>query len=285
MPPIQKFLTFQFPDWLRDTGFGEILQAAFSSEHDEDIVKVWTDYWNVRDQMAEIVCYVLELLEKTGNDARTFNAVFLNHLRERSMPLDLRVNSWTGFLEDSHLTAVYAIINEVCFDGGELGHNLATCKFSKSVTVNFTVFETMIAVPLEEINSERVFIDQRGYLDRLSYPDKGFRLVTWELSRIRELGGRVGRILGSEPSDQKYGLEVQSRNEFGGQHIATLLKSRRLSFNGLKVLRTTASGKEVVARKIPVASQSLPIRTVEHKVGGNQVTVPVQDHIRVSSTR
>ncbi|KAN0095798.1 hypothetical protein V8E51_016509 [Hyaloscypha variabilis] len=148
MPPIQDVLMYQFPDWLRDTGFGESLQAAFSSETDGDIVKVWTDYWNVRDQMAEIVCYVLELLEKTGNDAGTFNVVFLNRSLERSMPLDLRLNSWTGFLEDSHLMAVYAIVNEVCFDGGELGHNLATCKSFKSPAAAFAVFETMNCCPV-----------------------------------------------------------------------------------------------------------------------------------------
>ncbi|PMD40273.1 hypothetical protein L207DRAFT_582488 [Hyaloscypha variabilis F] len=285
MPPIQNVLMYQFPDWLCDTGFGESLQAAFSNENDEDIVRVWTDYWSVRDQMAEIVCYALELLEKTGNDAGTFNAVFLNHLLERSMPLDLRLNSWAGFLEDSHLTAVYAIVNEVCFDGGELGHNLATCKSSRSATSAFTVFETMIAVPPDQTNSGRVCIDQRGYLQRVSSPDERVPLVTWELGRIRELGGRVGRILGSGPS-QKPGLEVQNEKQLGGEHGCVLVKSTKLSFGGLPA-RAPASTMAVVAPKIPLVvdpSQSSPIRAVEQKVGDIQVTVPVQDQLLRSST-
>jgi Ubiquitin-2 like Rad60 SUMO-like len=281
---IKDLLDYQFPDWLTNTKVWWSLREALFSQSDNDIINVWTEYWKYRDQMAEIVCYVLELLEKTGNDAGVFNVAFLNGKRERSMPLDLRLNSWAGFLEDSHLTAVYAIVNEVCLDAGNLNHNLATCESSSFATSAFTVFETAIAIPNEQTSRERLFIDQRGYLQRLSEPGVGVLLVNWELRKIRELGERFGRMLGSRQS-QKSSREIQNRNELGGQHFSVLVKSTTQSFGGLPVPRTSGKkeaeeSKASVMRDLP---QSLLIRAVEYQSGSSQVVVQGQDQLQRSS--
>ena len=89
MAPIQALLSRQFPDWL-STDFGASLQAAFYSEKDREIEDVWVKHYKCRDQMAELVCSVLETLEKTGTEAGKFSAAFLNHNRELSMPVELR---------------------------------------------------------------------------------------------------------------------------------------------------------------------------------------------------
>lgn len=258
MKPIQALIDRQFPDLL-SLEFGLSLQAAFGSDNDSTIEDVWVTYYKFREKIAELVCCVLEILEKTGSSAGRFNAAFLNQNRELSMPVDLRLNTWAKFLEDSHLTAVYAIVNGNCLDGGELGHFVATCDPAAPKSLGFTVLETQIAIPHAGSSRDRIWLNSRGCLQRVSRLNESVQVLTWDLGKVPEFRGRLGRLLGSKQS-QSVSREVQDRYELGGQHVSVLLKSTTPSFGGLSAQQTVPV-ETVFSREVEPLSDSLPIRT------------------------
>ncbi|PVH70398.1 hypothetical protein DL98DRAFT_521650 [Cadophora sp. DSE1049] len=263
MKPIQALIDRQYPDLL-SLEFGTSLQAAFDSDDDNAIEVVWRTYYKFREKMAELVSCVLEILEKTGSSAGQFNAAFLNQNRELSMPVDLHLNSWAGFLEDSNLTAVYAIVNGSCLDGGELGHCVATCDFAAPKPMGFTVLETQISIPHAGSSRDRIRLNQRGCLQRESRPDESVQVVTWDLGKVLEFRGKFGRYLGLKQS-QNVAREVQYRDELGGQHVSVLVKSTMLSFGGLSARRTMLAKTVFGQEPLP---DSLPIRTkIDNTVG------------------
>lgn len=196
MKPIRTLIKKQFPDWTTSTEHGFSLQSSFISEDDLAIEDVWVKYYKSRARIAELVCFVLEFLEKTGTSGGIFNAAFLNQDRELSMPIQPRLNNWSEFLEDSHLTAVYAIVNETCLGSGELNHFVATCNCSNRST-GFTVFQTQIAIPHTDNPKDKIWLNKRGFLERAKRTDGGIQILTWEQGRTRELGGKIGKFLGS----------------------------------------------------------------------------------------
>lgn len=264
MKPIQALIDRQFPDLL-SMEFGMSLQAAFESDRDSAIEDVWVTYHKFREQIAELVCCVFEILGKTGSSAGRFNAAFLNQNRELSMPVDLHLNSWAGFLKDSHLTAVYAIVNGNCLDSGELGYFVATCDSAASKPLSFTVLETQISIPHAGSSRDKIWLDQRGCLQRDSRmgADERIQVLTWDLGKVSELRGKLGRLLGSKQS-QSVSREVQDRDELGGQHVSVLVRSTTPSFGGLSVRRTTPA-KRVIEQEVKPLPDSLPIRTTIDK--------------------
>ncbi|KAH7357300.1 hypothetical protein BKA65DRAFT_225077 [Rhexocercosporidium sp. MPI-PUGE-AT-0058] len=236
MKPIQALLARQFPEWLTSE-FGADLQAAFFSDHDQEIEDVWIKHYKSRGEIAELVCCVFELLEKTGTRASNFSAAFLNQNRELSMPIELHLNNWCEFLEDSHLTAVYAIINENCLGGTKLGHFIAGCNSVPPVIICFTALETKIAVPQEETSSSKIRLNRRGGLQRLSNPDDEIQILTWEMGKVRELGRRLLRSKETQP----LGREVQNRYELGGKHVPVVMKATVPSYGGLATRRSASA--------------------------------------------
>jgi hypothetical protein len=261
MKPVQALIGRQFPDWI-SSDFGLSLYKAFHSTEDTLIEETWVKHCKSRIQIAEIVCCVLEMLEKTGSVPGRFSAAFLNQNRELSMPLDLRLNSWAEFLEDSHLTAIYAIFNGRCLDGVELGNFISTCNSATSKSSSFTVLETQIAIPHAESSPDTLWLDQRGYLQRVSRSHDNVQIHTWDLGRARELRGKLGRFLGSNKC-QNLSREVQDKCELGGRHISVLVKSTTPSFGGLPAKRAThvnALVDQALQDVEPLVS-SLPIRS------------------------
>jgi len=255
MNPIQTLLARQFPEWLTSE-FGADLQAAFFSDHDQAIEDVWIKHYKSRGKIAELVCCVLEMLEKTGTRASNFSAAFLNKNRELSVPIELRLNNWCEFLEDSHLTAVYAIISENCLGGTKLGHFMAGCNSIPHVPTSFTVLETQIAVPQEETSSDKIGLNQRGCLQRLSSPDDKIQILTWETAKVRELGRRLLRSKGKQP----LGREVQNRYELGGKHVLVVIKATVPSHGGLPTRRTVSARLPLSPPESMTSQDTLPIR-------------------------
>lgn len=263
MKPVQALIERQFPDWI-SSEIGMSLQAAFYSDQDSTIEDVWVKYYKSRNKIAEIVCCVLEILEKTGAEAGKFSAAFLNQNRELSMPLQLHLNSWAEFLGDSHLTAVYAIVNETCLDSGEFGYFVSTCNSASPRPSSFTVLGTQIAMPHSDSSRDRIFLNQRGCLQRLNSLDGDVQVLTWDAGRARELRGQIGRFLRAKTS-QTLSREVQDRYELGGQHVSVLVKSTTPSFGGLperrKMHTKILAGQ--VTPEIKALPHSLPTRSAE----------------------
>jgi len=259
MKPIQALLENQFPDW-RSSDFGMSLQAAIYSDDDHTIEDVWVKHHRFREQIAELVCCVLETLEKTGTQAGKFNAAFINQHKELSMPIDLRLNSWAPFLEDSNISAVYAIVNDSCLDNGEMGHFVSTCSNASNA---FTVLETQIAIPYEQTSADRIWLNQRGCLEKLGDSSDGVPVLTWDSGKVRELGGKLGRFLSSKQI-QPLSREVQDKYELGGYHLPVLVKSTIPSFGGLARRRKVRANRRVtdVLPAVKDGPNTLPLRPV-----------------------
>jgi hypothetical protein len=274
MKPIQALLVRQFPDWLTSE-FGADLQAAFFSDHDQAIEDVWIKHYKSRDKIAELVCCVLELLDKTGARGGNFNAAFLNENRELSVPIELRLNSWCEFLEDSHLTAVYAIINENCLVSAELGHLMAGCNSIPQITTSFTALETKIAFPHEETTSDKIRLHQRGCLQRLSNPDDQIQILIWKMGKVSELGRRLWRSKETKPM----GREMQNRYELGGKHVPVVVKSTAPSYGGLPTKRTVSARLPLSPPASTNSQDALPIiPSPSNKSGSYSTTTKQPEH-------
>ncbi|CAG8972511.1 hypothetical protein HYALB_00001203 [Hymenoscyphus albidus] len=253
---IQALINRQFPDWASSTGFGRSLESALLSDNGLAIEEIWVKYFKSRQQMAEIVCCVLEMLEKSGTSAGNFTSAFLNQNRELSMPIEPRLNNWTEFLEDSHLTAVYAIVSENCLESVESGYSVATCN-DMSNPSEFTVLQTQIAVP-DAVNSKnKIWLNQGGCIQRETKLSSGTQLLTWEQSRARELGGKIGKFLRSKHAIP-LSREVQDDNELGGQHFRVFVRSTVPSHGGLRT-RQIPKVHKPLQQKVESLDGSVPV--------------------------
>ncbi|KAK0101072.1 hypothetical protein ONS96_006300 [Cadophora gregata f. sp. sojae] len=261
MKQVQSLLERQFPDW-KEKDFGLDLRSALLSSSDHAIVDVWLKHHKSRTHMAELVCCVLELLDKTGMSASGFGAALLNGQRELSMPVQTRLNRWVAFLEDSHLTAVYAIVNDACLIHKEYDPTtdcIALCNSENPISgtpKGFTVLQTQLTVPHATITKEKLVLNQRGLLQRISRTHDGVHMATWESSKTREFGSRLGHLLRSkQPS--ALSRELQDAEELGGEHVQILVKSTTPSHGGLPEKRNTKCQEPV---QLQNRDSSQPIR-------------------------
>jgi len=144
-------------------------------------------------------------------------------------------------------------------DGGELGHFVATCDSAAPKPMGFTVLETQISIPHAGSSRDKIWLNQRGCLQRDSRPDESIQVLTWDLGKVSEFRGKLGRFLGSKQS-QSVSREVQDRDELGGQHVSVLVKSTTPSFGGLSARRTMPA-KTVFEQEVKPLPDSLPIGT------------------------
>lgn len=140
---LQSALTNRFPDWM-NTNPGLELLAALETPYDDSFIELWRSNAEFRPQIAELLCCILEVLDKSGISGDTFQVGYINHGKECSMSLELCKNNWANLLQDSERTAVYAIINENCLECHARGHSTRQCSSTKA----FTVFETRIALDI-----------------------------------------------------------------------------------------------------------------------------------------
>lgn len=125
----------QIPQWTRSPWGSSFLAALGNTRDPEAIYDVWRKFPDSRTQMAELVCCVLDVLNTTGRKESEFFAGFLHNGQESSVLLDYKRNHWAMLLEDSHLSGVYAVINEVCLECRLPNHSAMTCACSDVYTV------------------------------------------------------------------------------------------------------------------------------------------------------
>jgi hypothetical protein len=264
LKPIQDLLGSRFPNWT-SSEVGPSLQDAFQNKSAYLFCDVWIQHCAFREQIAEMVCYVFELFKEAETKGEKFRAVFLNGNKEYLLPINKRLNSWAEFLEDSPLTAVYAIFNEACLERCEPGHSVATCNFNSAVTSGFTAFETQITIPQDQDTQDKIWLNQRGCLQRLNSTasnDSGLQLVTWEPGKVREIGDKLGRLFRSKTSRTR-SREVQSDCELGGRRIHVLVKSTVASCGGRSAKRTILSGQAAVVAPSAVSAEAPTIVPTE----------------------
>lgn len=137
---VLPLLERQIPAWT-STPWGSSFLAALGTTNTQAIFNVWKDFAQSSDQIAELVCCVLEILNNTGCGNDHFVAGFLHHGQESSVSLDYGSNAWVEVLEDSHLNGVYAVINDVCLECRLPSHAAMTCTTSDAYTVRQTQFK------------------------------------------------------------------------------------------------------------------------------------------------
>ena len=132
---VSPLLERQIPRWTESLWGSSFLAALRNTRDPEAIYNVWRDFPDSRTQMAELVCCVLDVLDTTGRRESEFLAGFLYEGQESSVLLDYKRNYWARLLEDSHLSGVYAVINEVCLECQLPNHSAMTCTCSDVYTV------------------------------------------------------------------------------------------------------------------------------------------------------
>ena len=147
--PIWAVLERQAPDWTR-TSWGESLSQALSAEDNEAIFEIWKTHKTERSNIAELLCCVLDLLDRTGwIDSHSFHAAFLFNNDETAFPVDRELNDWTFILKDTYLTSAYVFINDQCLNCEIPNHTNSLCHKSRG----YTVLETEVAA--EALSKER----------------------------------------------------------------------------------------------------------------------------------
>ena len=112
--PICEILERQTPGW-KSKPWGERFHSALDGNDREAIFRVWKDFASERAEFAGLLCCVLELLDKTGLiEGKKFHAAILYNNEEYVLPIHAEINDGSKYLRGTHITAVYAIINEIC---------------------------------------------------------------------------------------------------------------------------------------------------------------------------
>lgn len=134
MPTIRRLLDLRSPKWSA-TVWGLAFLEALQSNDPEAVFAVWTRHYAYRNEMAALVCRVLKTLNKTGKTEQGLVAAFLNNRQQSSIVLDKKSNDWSSLLQDSHLMATYAVINNICIECHTPDHSTATCDGDPAHTV------------------------------------------------------------------------------------------------------------------------------------------------------
>jgi hypothetical protein len=138
MENVQGLLERQIPGW-RTTGWGQALTGAAMEESDDAIYEFWTRFSTYRHEVAKLVLAVLEVSESTGRKDDNFQVAFLYKNRELVWNIPLEGNEWARLLDDTHLSATYAITNDVCLECRLPDHSASICGKRRTRTVLQTV--------------------------------------------------------------------------------------------------------------------------------------------------
>jgi len=140
--PIWEVLERQTPGWT-STPWGSSFKRALFDYDREAIFQVWKDFASDRANFAGLLCCLLELLNCTGLiEGKKFHAAMLYENEEYALPIHTDINDWSIPLRDTHITAAYVIINEICLDCEVPNHSTSSCHIQNAYTVLQTQFAT-----------------------------------------------------------------------------------------------------------------------------------------------
>ena len=152
--PMRPILERQVPHW-HQTPWGEALNKALHSPDKNDLVNVWNEHKSNRDEIADLVCCVLQVLNDTGwNEQKVFNSAVLIDNEEWAVPVPSNLNSWLVALKDTPLTSAYVITNDICFGCEVPDRTISTCNTSQA----FTALETQIITEESPLDSKAEFL-------------------------------------------------------------------------------------------------------------------------------
>lgn len=140
LPSVRNRLNSYSPDWDR-TGWGRLFSNALRGESFEAISTMWAQNRDMRNNVADLICALLELLHYTGEQGDGFTAAYFSRANtERQLTLELKYNEWARCLRDSDRTATYAVIGNVCLGLPVGGISMGICNHKPTKTI----FQTSI---------------------------------------------------------------------------------------------------------------------------------------------
>ena len=125
--PMWKVMERQTPGWtLRP--WGRSLKKVLFGKDNEAIFHVWKEFASDRAEIAGLLCCLLELLDNTGlAEEKKFHAAVLHANEEYTLPIDTIINDWSITLRDTHMSAAYVMINEICLNCEVPDHSTSCC--------------------------------------------------------------------------------------------------------------------------------------------------------------
>ncbi|MCJ1479928.1 hypothetical protein MMC06_000082 [Schaereria dolodes] len=256
MPTVLPLLQRQIPAWETTTWGFEFL-AALRQSNSQSIFDVWNKHRQYRSKMAELVCCVLETLDTTGRGEDSFVAGFLNINNELSVAIDARKNDWTIFLRDSHLTAVYAIVNEACLECQTPNHSTATCNNAHS----YTVLQTQMATQTKSMYGR---IKLHPYGHTLKKADSGSQDVNLlSLESDFERGLSFATTLNHSLAT---GIELRDQSRRWGVNADIYIRASIQSHGGMKIPRTRFTGLQETQPSAEVLQQELGMGIPEEPI-------------------
>lgn len=255
MSSVLEILEVQFPNWTTQP-WGSMLLNAAQAVNDDAIFDLWTRQKDHRPQIGAIVSHVLELLDKTGAHGSRLTAAFLHNRQESSLSLEHTNNEWSCLLRDTHLTATYAIVNEVCIECHYPDHTTAICGKAQACTV----LDTQILIhgakaearrPLRHPDDDRfslVKIEPYGCFLERAKDEISTDLVMAPSSGMLGMRAQIlPRLLNPLIS---IGSETRDRITTGRQRHRLFLRSSKRSYGGMNAPRD-----RVTAQNLPVRIQ------------------------------
>ncbi|KIW09894.1 hypothetical protein PV08_11995 [Exophiala spinifera] len=225
MSTIQSLLELHFPQW-SSLPWGSMFSAALQSDDPEAVFEVWVRFQENRADMAALVCYVLEILDKTGKREDGLAAAFLNNRQEYSITFDDHLNDWSSLLRDTHLMATYAVINDVCIECHTPDHSTATCNGEAACTVLGTRLGFESAV-----TPELVRVQPHGQLCKI------LERLDPETLRMSPISGvAMAGVILSIPRVAS-GVEIRDVTVKAGRLYKIFLRASNTSYGGMRIRR------------------------------------------------
>jgi hypothetical protein len=225
MPTVRDLLERQFPGWTR-TIWGTEFLRALQSQDPEAIFNVWINHEPQRLKMADLVCSVLEVLDKTGKGAEGFTAAFLNNRQECSVYFSPEYNDWSSLLRDSPLMAVYAIVNEKCIEYYTPDHSTATC----NGPLAYTVLETQIGIQNDrDLDLVKVRPHDQTY--------KTVERINAEALLMTPVSTAGAYVLAPARGLPVPGVEIRDVGAQGGRRYGVILRASTKGHNGMEIRR------------------------------------------------
>ncbi|TLD15214.1 hypothetical protein PspLS_10757 [Pyricularia sp. CBS 133598] len=241
---LKEYLDVQMPSWA-NTDWGMALRQAIESNDREELLRFWKTHQHSRQNVGQLIASILELLDDTGNDGKSFRVALVHKNMEHLIKFPLEENSWASVLGDSDLSATYALVTHICLSrkhdrNGEKDYTRCS-QDDNCLNKAYTCLLTSIVVP----KGAEKYVQIRG--DR----DENIYMMTKDVlmlgSDLRSTAEKWVRKISRHPMQS----EAKDSTDIGALEVT--LKSRQRSYGGMSKPRS----------KVPCQRLELPASAIE----------------------
>lgn len=137
---VRERLSYYYPDW-ELTDWGAAFSAALRNQSLNALWDLWTQDRDMRQPIGELVCHLLKLLCKTGQQDHCLVAAYFGPRDERHQEINIRGNEWAKCLRDSDKVATFAVVGDACLKYATRNNLGGLCQ----PTCTETMYETRIS--------------------------------------------------------------------------------------------------------------------------------------------